>query len=184
MDSWRMLEERFPFQDLLDEVPALNARFGLRGDVAFSPDLRPVFFVGDLESEPDVLVIGLKPGLNADSNSAFQRERGALQGTFAEYRSSRVEYFLSDALNQNHYRPTAKAVAELLDEPFPAATGPYLHAHALQAELLPFFAPHAGLDAHGFASLRADSKGGSLLMPCSRRSSGHDRGRRSSFAIG
>jgi hypothetical protein len=162
LDAWQLLGERFPFESELAEVPALNRRFGLTGDVAFDASLRPSFLVGDISGQPEVLLIGLKPGLSSDTNKAFQREREALIGSFEDYRASRTNYFLSSALNSNHYRPTAKAAATVRGEPFPRRLGEYLHSNSVQAELIPFFAPRAGLDAKGFRRLHETSGGGRL----------------------
>jgi hypothetical protein len=162
VDVWNLLESRWPFTKELAEIPEINNRFGLTRENAFSPDLRPVFFVGDLSTRPEVLLVGMKPGLNGDSNAAFQHERRAIGGDFASYKTSRISYFGSDSLNRRHYWPAAKAAASVLGEPFPDSPGPYLAGHAIQAELLPFFAPSAGLSDQAFIEVCRTSAGGDL----------------------
>jgi hypothetical protein len=162
MDVWNLLESRWPFTKELSEVKEINSRFSLTEENAFSVDLRPVFFVGDLSAGPGVLLVGMKPGLNSDSNTAFQHERRAIGGDFAAYKTSRISYFDSDSLNRRHYWPAAKAVASILGEPFPDSPGPYLAKHAVQAELLPFFAPSAGLSDEAFIEICRTSAGGDL----------------------
>ena len=162
LDIWKLLEERWPFEAELAEVGGINRRFGLSQENGFSDQLRPVFFVGNLQADPEILVVGMKPGLNSSGNTAFENERQALSHDFARYKSSRIQYFDSPALNRRHYWPTAKAAATLLGQPFPEDPGRYLAQHALQVELLPFFQPHAVLGDADFARVRRESKGGRL----------------------
>ena len=162
MNVWELLEHRWPFDDELGEIPGLNHRFGMSSAVGFSPSLRPVFFVGNLDSAADVLLVGLKPGLNSDASPAFRAEQQAISGDLATYRASRTDYFVSPAFNRRHYWPTAKAVATILGEAFPYDPGVYLSQHAIQVELLPFFQPRAVLSDSDFMRARSDSKGGVL----------------------
>jgi hypothetical protein len=162
VDIWNLLESKWPFTKELAEVEEINSRLSLTKETAFSLDLRPVFFVGDLAASPEILLVGMKPGLNRDSNAAFQHERRAISGDFASYRTSRISYFDSDSLNRRHYWPAAKAVASVLGEPFPDSPGAYLARHAVQAELLPFFAPSAGLSDQAFIEVCRTSAGGNL----------------------
>lgn len=109
---WELLKNAWPFDKELREVPAWNDRFDLDGPNGFDATLRPVFLVGDLEGRTDYLFIGMKPGLGSETNPAFRAERAALtSANFETYRESRRNYFLSPALNRNHYWPVAKTVA-------------------------------------------------------------------------
>ncbi len=162
MDIWNLLEQRWPFTAELAEVGDINRRFGLTERNGFSGELRPVFLVGNLGINPEILIIGMKPGLNSAGNAAFDEEKRAINQDFARYKSSRTHYFDSSALNRRHYWPAAKAVATLLGQPFPEDPGRFLSQNAVQVELVPFFQPQAVLSDADLARVRGESTGGQL----------------------